>query len=342
MRIYLTNMSGRIGCGYSENYRKYGFIDSTLSSCDFVAVYLLYEPKNIFDETLAKNIIKLKKPVVVIDYLEYGQELQWHPQFNEFNLCLGKGYSDPANLKTTNAYYRRLNEFLTEIDEQIGVYFLREKSLAVNYEPKVYPIDYCKHDDSQVIRQSFDEFNRRPLDVFFNWAWTNNNRHRLHSGFMEAGWANHMFVADSQAQYDHYRKIDAKHIMLLLHKEPYERVDFAQIAKLNSESRIVLDPAGCGIKCFRNYESAIQSISLKQLGNLHHAYPWIDGHNCLEMACDQGNKVDVKATFQKTLEWLHNPEKLYEVYKNSIDNALLYRISNYFPGYVMPKIRSIL
>ena len=80
-----------------------------------------------------------------------------------------------------------------------------------------------------------------------------------------------------------------------------------------------------------------------QESNQNYAYPWIDDQNCIILPNknDGSYNIDEKQSIEKLLFYLQQPEKLYEIYLNCIDNIKNYRIDNYLTKHIIPKIQKI-
>lgn len=136
------------------------------------------------------------------------------------------------------------------------------------------------------------------------------------------------------------------------------RMDWSvMIGKLHN-AKITFVPDGATAKTERHiFAPCCSAIAKSEDALLEYAFAWIDGNNCIEMVHDfmEGldrhkeaeyeqnghhlrilNKVKTK---QKIVEYLNNPDKLYEVYVNGWCTESNYRLPEYNKNYIAKKIK---
>lgn len=342
MRIFLTNLSiNGINDGLKDHFASYGLENSPIELANIVLFYLTYQHNHVFDHSLANIIRESKKPIAVFDYLEYGGH-RWHrEEYHYQNLVLGENYSDPEEMTTNSChppkdYYSNLISFLTK--NKPSVYFLREKSVKYKYPKNVFPIDYCNPDHDEVVTDTLDQFSNRPIDILYNWGFTNHDRGYIYGDLTKLAYERDYHIAHSLEQVKWHLNNKTPRLIALLHNEYYERIPHHEMKNLYAKSKATLDIGGCGIKCFRNYESAINNISVKQIADMEHVYPWVDYENCLITPEKKDHYVDTTETLNKIEMILKDKNRAYYIYRMSQSTAIKYRMCNYISSHIMPKI----
>ena len=99
-----------------------------------------------------------------------------------------------------------------------------------------------------------------------------------------------------------------------------------------------------GRKCSKEPEISYNSVAAIQETNQYYSYPWIDDENSIILPNKTDNQflIDTEKSVDKMLEYIEQPEKLYQIYLNSHKNCLNYRIDNYLTNYIIPKLEKVL
>jgi hypothetical protein len=319
-----------------ERFGNVKFVD--IDHADVVIIITTYLGWSFeFNIEESELISKLNKPIVVIDYTEYGA-FQLHNRNNEYNLY---GYKLEFNdLNNVNTFV--IHEFLLNNQNNICCYFKRELSNAIDLKKvpfPVFPIEFVAdgYTMDNLIPDSHDEYYKRNCIYNFVWGRTNICRVHLYGAFLLNIEKFCCAIATSKTQYDF--KIKNEKLITLINAEWYERFD---LHELNFNSMMVVDLYGAGQKCFRNVESTKNSLSVKQDPNkLIYTYKWVDGENCISLPVNDDFKLDIDKSIDIMLEYRNDKHHLlYEMYLNSIETNQKYSLPLYIKNHIIRNIQN--
>jgi hypothetical protein len=340
---YTESFDGYINAHWFGELKRHLTYTPNHEDADFSIFPIVWEPDYEYDTRL--NRVNFNN-IVVLDFTEFGCGTWPDIRYTtEFNSLFGVRFTPYDGLFEREPQFRVLHENMGgALRDKIRLYFKRELPIKINVcdlDIPILPADFINTYDGYT-PSTEDQFWDRGMDLLYIWGRSSQDRVRLHSsifGQMDR-FGHNMYT--SEKQYDEELiKNGRDNAISLFHKEWYERCDFM---KYQSNSRCVIDLYGAGMKCFRTIESTINAVSFKQdMTVLSHAYPWIDGENCIMFANKQGsNTLDVSAACDTLWHYIRGEGKqdLYQIYLKSCEINLKYRNVNYIPQYVIPNIKS--
>ena len=171
------------------------------------------------------------------------------------------------------------------------------------YPDYIYPVDYPCWFQPQPI-QSKEEFDSRPLSVFFFWGRSHEARLILHINIWKAASQFGFSVCDNIYHLERFIAEEKSEKWATMWQPHYARVDISEILKINGVAKISVAMPGAGRKTFRGTgESPFNSIVLMHDDGMKYTYDWVDSVNCIKFK-DFGDEI-------KTLrEALNNPNQL--------------------------------
>lgn len=247
---------------------------------------------------------------VIADFSEHG----WDYSFINGTPLFGK-YFNSEHFRGEG--YKKFNQFIS--DRKPLVYFKREllkKDATEYYQPIEYPAWH------QAPLQSEEEFNSRPLEVFFNWGLSNPMRPILHGDIWV--WA-HEFgysVCDNINNINlFFTEEKTSRKWASINTPHYARYDVKNILTINGLSKLSICLWGAGRKCFRTTgESPLNSVMVLLEDEMAYQHKWTSGFNCIKIDdVDQVYEIN-EATKRKDL---------YEIYKNGHATCEKYLVNNY-------------
>lgn len=309
------------------------FEKTSLQECDVVIFPITYQDSYVADEELMKAIAESGKKIVIVDFVEYGWDARDTDHFFGVNT-----ESPKFQNKFKNEDYIKLCDFCYDNTESIILYFKRELSSNRKVEGpfKTLPIEYpgiATLPDTKI--DSFEEYNNRPIDLMMVWGLSNPSRPILHGELCkQAGVNGWQLVTDLRhiAQY----QIEGRNKMCVMVMNPdFARESIHTILHLQSLAKISISMNGAGKKCFRHSESSYNSVMALQETGLEWTYPWIDYENAIVLPNrDNTDKaglplIDESLAYQKLMMNIGEPERLYKMYLNGIDNWNNYEVNKY-------------
>lgn len=213
--------------------------------------------------------------------------------------------------------YEKFNQFVT--DRRPLLYFKREllKRDAAEY---YQPIEYAAWHQAPL--QSEEEFNRRPLEVFFNWGLSNPMRPMLHG---DIWWYSNEYgyvVCDSFFALQKFLSEESNPKKWVTVNTPhYVRQPVETVLQINGLSKISVCLWGAGRKCFRTTgESPLNAVMILPEDGMAYQHAWVSGFNCIKMGISGQIESIVEAA---------NRKDLYEIYKNGHATCEKYMVTNY-------------
>lgn len=202
---------------------------------------------------------------------------------------------------------------------------LLQKNVTENHLPLDYPGWYAANKiDTR------EEFNSRPIESFYFWGRSSEDRVRLHAKMIEGSTQYGYNISDNPQYFQQYMQHEQGRKWLSWWMPWYARIDMKEILTVNAMSKISVAMPGAGFKTFRNSEVSINAVMLKPKDNLAWSFPW-DDSNCI--LSEPGYEI---STIIEALQ----DEYLYDVYLAGIENAARYQANNY-AAYLSEKIKYI-
>lgn len=348
MRILYTQLNKR-NQECTEGFFKHTIQDTMRSrmttvtspeQAQLVVFFYVYTPDFEFDTGLFERIKRNNIPIVVFDYLECGQQTMTAGQYLQLMQVLGYKYEYGDFVNLPPEFHRMVDAF-TELQSQIAVYFKREMPAGLDYATApfpVRPVDYpINFDDYKPV--SKDAYYARPHDVYFNYGLSSVDRFRLHGKILLEAERLGSNIIQTEACEKHFQSTNRVRNFVLLHREWFERLHYSN---RNAATLTTVDLYGAGLKCFRNTEGTIDTLSFKEdPSKLLFAYPWIDGDNCISLPVTDNLRLDVDAAFEKMYQYIRGDRQheLYPMYLRSVETNRKYRTPAYLWQYIWPSIQ---
>jgi len=330
-------------CSYITSHHLPYYDETSIDDCDFISVHLRFHFNYEFDKKTYKRIVQSQKPIVIFDYLEYGDPA-WHEEnaysYLHGDRVFGYKWTAPTGCMLNYPEFVNLINGLKAAQPQIKCYFMREMSKLYDYTQcpfPVYPIDYCLADKALNVEiQSKEDYFKRQIKIMFNWGNTCVDRRIMQWRLYKYCVDKNINIADTEEQLKRHLAEKSSNIICLFHRDYHERIDINQYY---AQSKVIIDVGGCGVKCFRNTQSAMYAASTKHICNLQFAYPWEDMFNCIELKVTDRNEILLKESINKIHKCLNSDkDRLYAIYVNGVENARNYISKTYINKYVNPRI----
>jgi hypothetical protein len=322
MKVFILSPDGQ---GRIDGTNKHQLLDRlpglvmSERDADVVLVPISFYP----DYTFSRDLVKIRKPVVIVDYMEYGWDF-WR-NGNATHL-FGDGRL-PDNLRA-NREWQWLDECLSERD--ISVYFKRELLLDDAAPVRVKPIEFvCTGDIPPV--QDKASFDARSFDVVNIWGYSHPDRARFHGEIFQAMGTRGINVISDWSQLTPNMPRQ-KGTWLSIYSPYWVRQPLSRVIELQREARVSVSLPGCGQKCFRSAESPRECIMALHGDRLAWSYPWHTGNSI---------QLGVGTEFLDIHFALQSPD-LYDTYVAGQENMRRYQVNNYIRDYVVPSIAAAL
>lgn len=294
-----------------------GFPDRSTSphDCDVILV-----PITTFsDFRFNPRLRDIKKPWVLIDYTELE-----HNYFDLGNdtMLFGKNAKD---CRWLNPHWHPFDDFVRE--NPPAVYFKREL-LAKDATETIRPIDWPVYFESPTLHTE-DEFNARPIEVFFNWGYSSPHRPRLHGEMFEAMATHGIGIISDSDQFHGYFANPCARTWAPIFAPHYDRKPSTTIQWMQERSKITVSLPGCGQKCFRHGEACWHTIMALHHDALIWSYDWKQWENCIRLR--PGHEFeDLDAATKRS--------DLFQIYLAGNATMEKYRKPNYVENYLTPLI----
>lgn len=267
------------------------------------------------------DLLSLDK-YVLLDY----SELYWNSENTDTHL-VGKNTGDYPE-QFPGDEWKKFDDF---VREQPPVVYFKRELLNKDRSDFIHPIDYpCWVEPPPV--QSKEDFNKRPLEVFFFWGRSHEERVRLHSDIWSNSSKNGASVNDNIYQIQNFLAEESNpKKWATLYMPHYSRIDISNLLSINGLSKLSVSLFGAGRKCFRTTgESPVNSLMVMQKSESCYTYEWEHGVNCLMFP---ETKVDVTL-----LDEFLKRDDLYEIYCKGVETVNKYKIHGYVNNYILPII----
>lgn len=273
-----------------------------------VPIVLVSRPnKFIFNEQL-KSLDKY----VLVDVCEYG----WNREFENTHLFGKNTQTEFADLFVGDEW-KRFDEFVAE---KPPILYLKRELLNKDVNDTILPIEYPAWYEAPPI-ESKEQFEARPLDVFFSWGYSSEYRRQLHGRIWTEAHKYGYMVCDNLYYLNGFLQHEEnKHKWLTVNIPHFNRHPMNEILGVNGMAKISVSLPGAGIKCFRNCESSLNSVMALSEDKYAWTYDWIPDSNCIRLPKD------------KEIYWLNSyvtDRDLYEIYANGVETCRKYYLPNY-------------
>jgi len=263
--------------------------------------------------TFNEELLKLDK-YVLVNMAELGWDYDWSrgtPIFGKNAEYFGDLYFGEEWDKFNHWVYS--NQPVLTLQREILL-----KDVWYDIKPIEYPNWQPEHKP-----QSKEEFDSRPIDLFFAWGRSNEIRPKIHGEIWkksgELGWS----VCDNPYFFTHFMANETGKKAVSFNLPHYARQPLDQLQAINGLSKLSLSLPGCGVKCFRSTgESSVNSVVVMQPDALAWTYPFVHGVNAIKFWNDGIDNMGV------IKDALNNPN-LYEIYQNCVATTEKYRWPNY-------------
>lgn len=250
---------------------------------------------------------------ILVDASEHGWDFSWQYGTPLF----GKNYEYYKNHFKGDGY-KELNQFIT--DRSPLKYFKREL-LKKDASDFYLPIEYAAW--HQALLCSEDDFNSRPLEVFFNWGLSNPMRPMLHGKIWSYSHIYGYSVCDNLFSLQRFLDEEKNQRKWATVNTPhYVRQPVENVLQVNGLSKLSICLWGAGRKCFRTTgESPLNAIMMLPEDDMAYTHPWISGFNCIKFTVDENMVGWISDATQR--------KDLYEIYKNGHATCEKYSVNNY-------------
>lgn len=274
-------------------------------------------PISLFaDYQFNDKLDRIHKPWVMIDYLEY----EWCASAEPDTHLLGQN--------TRSCKWLQSPDWFKLCDWSAAhpplAYFKRELR-AKDRTETVLPVEFPCFNPAPPL-QSRQEFDDRPLEVFFSWGYSHPARANLHADIFR-GMATHGLEIISE--WDQRPPDGSRGTWASIYSPWYARKPIETVLEWQQKAKLSVSLPGAGVKCFRSSESPVGSIMALQMDNLAWSFPWNDNENCIRLL--------PKDEFRE-LQFAANRRDLYEIYLASQENIDRYRSARYVSEYILPSI----
>lgn len=300
--------------------------NTSVSEADCVIIPISYNRDFKFNEDLRY----LSKPWALADFSEFGW--QWG-QKNSYLWGFGGDRLCVPQFGESAEYVKFMNFTL---DNPPILTFQREL-LQKDVTDQLIPIEYLSHLQEFGL-DTKEEFQKRPLEVSYNWGRSHEDRMRMHGEiFCQAPNLGY----DVISEFSHVDKAIADNPKskkwLTVHSPHYGRIDVSEVQRFNRMSKVVIAMPGAGFKTFRHGEMCGDAIMAIPRNNLAWSYPWDDGNSIQIEASGIDRVVSVSLIYGKLQR-----DDLYQLYCNAMENARNYRYQEYLTRWVVGNIRRCL
>lgn len=318
MKLYFTSFSqdgSMDGCVRHQVANQFEHAEP--QDCDYVGLVITYTDSWKFNRDEYESL--KHKPFVIFDYTEYGWE---HTSVNHFY-----GYNtNEFSFKFNNTEYLALDEAIKNAN--VKCYFKRELPKGASSPFNTFPAEYpCILPQEDPV--SFESYNARAIAIFFNWGWSNPSRPNLHGALYSMA---HELGYTIVSHRDLLAGMQSDHpgafLVLSQFIPHYARMGMDEILHLQRSSKISVSLNGCGVKCFRNAESPINSVMAIQENSLEWTSEWNET-NSIILPNKENGMIDERESIKKMISILKQPEELYQKYLAGVENNRIYQAANY-------------
>lgn len=276
----------------------------------------------------------LKKPYILLDYLEFGW--QWgtegHCRENRLGMMPCDDYSNIrqfGHLDTDE--WEKLDRFIR--DHPPALTFKREL-LQSQVTDTMLPCEWlCEEEIPEPMSKA--GFDARPIEVLHAWGWSNPSRAILHAEIFR-GMTTHGLTVISQFDHIGVKSLDGR-CWVSVYTPWYARLPMATIYETQIRSKISVSLPGAGWKCFRHAQAPLGAVMALPWDELAWSYPWESGMNCVRL----DDIFEPNNYFLRLRDHTTRPD-LYNIYVEGQRNLANYQSRNYVNNYLLPAIERVL
>lgn len=261
------------------------------------------------------------KPYALLDYTELG--LEWDVLSGTDSILLGRNILNCTRL--SNKDWVALNDF---VRDRPPVTYFRRELLEREVSGWLRPLDFpCYLPIPEI--QSKQEFDARPLDVFWFWGLSHESRPRLHGDIFSNAYRCGYEVLSRIEHWEGFFRDPRGRTWATVHSPHWDRKPISEVMHFNHRSKLSVSLPGAGVHCFRDQEAPVGSIPVYWSCGIARAFPWVDGFNSLHV--------------MPGLEWedlyAHaQSDGLYDIYVEAQKNIQNYTSGNYVNNHIIPSI----
>lgn len=332
MKVLITSFNQRLGVNPMVGRMLDaipGVTRAPVEDCEVIfLLFIAPECDFVLDADLLDRAKKRDVPVIVFDYTE------------TFPAQFILGDSDIAvKVWLLKSPYAPLFDFVHA--SKVKAYFKRElltgRALPQTSYP-VFPVDWTIADQPQPHIDTPEEFNARPIDIFYCWGYSNESRPKLMGELLkQAGRFSAHFCLTPE---DIARALEEKRqrIFALLFVPHYRRIPITEILWWQDRTKVSISMFGAGRKCFRNAESSYNCVMAQQApGSVEWSYPWTQENSVRLAECNEVQAVE------DLFYWLRMDQgRLHPTYLKGMENNRRYHNTAYARDYLLPKIQEAL
>jgi hypothetical protein len=275
-------------------------------------------------ETVKAVLDRPAQKVVIVERHEYGWSNYENPELRAQNAWLGVesyGRDTDCSGGKHGDKHAALAFLCRTIDPGRLLYFRREFFRHFDYPAFVHPINFCIPPAPPPLK-SFEDFQRRPLDLMCIWGETHDHRRIIANtlkGQVAGGW----LKADIRSP------VYAGDVGRLPGGEGYRRP--------HERARLFVTSDGHGLGGGREWELITTLAMIRKRSWMILPHDFVHAETCLEWGAannpDSGGLVDTLVT------WLADHRKLYGVYERGYVHALKFHTARARAEYVEEKMR---
>jgi hypothetical protein len=265
------------------------------------------------------------KPYVILDYVELG--LEWDLWSDLDSMVIGRNVLNFPRVSGKD--WVSLNDFVR--DRPPVCYFKREL-LNREITDWLRPADFPCPLPLPAI-QTKQEFDSRPLDVFWFWGLSHPARPRLHGEIFSNAYDHGYEVMSQFGHWEGFFSCERGTTWASIHAPHFDRKPISDVMHFNHRSKISVSLPGAGYHCFRDTEAPVGAIPAFWHMPIARAFPWIHGRNCIELRPSE----EWRDLYESTKR-----DDLYEIYVSAQANIANYTCGNYVNNHVIPSIERML
>ncbi len=273
------------------------------------------------------DLHRMHKPWVLVDFVELGWE--WNQQTGHF---WGQNTDEFECFDANREEWNKFDVFVRTCPPSL---MLIRELLKKDVQEKIQPIDYLCYGFIPPPQRK-EQFDARPLDVFYFWGRSSEFRMFMHGDFFSYARAGKYEVV---TQFDHIRpalqNLKASRLVVSIHTPWYARTPMEHVIGYQELAKVSLAMPGDGVKTFRDAEASMTAIMAKPHDNIARAYPWTPGNSIVlsPVECMSASEL---------VRCMMNIGDLYDIYVAGIRNACNYTPGHYIKNHIMPKLEAIL
>lgn len=258
---------------------------------------------------------RCQSPIAFVDTAEYGyfKRLPHNVEGFKNSFTHSAMHHDTKN----SAEQYQLAAFL-QCREKFP-YFLREKSLQVEYPHGYYPIDYPLYIHSEChVPPDKDEYLRRTLEVFCVWGASHPWRVNL-----------------TQELRDCHRTAE----ITLIGENGAQRIPQSHYFDRMRAARLCVSYDGYGYGSFRMMEALCRTVLAQGKLSVDRYAPLQAGVHCVEYDVNFEHETYLGSGLQDAVRWVcEHPEESFEVYRNGFEHVWRYYTEKAYAQYLLDTV----